>query len=83
MGIETALLGGLALAGKLLKPVMPPPPPNPAAPPQASKAPNAQGIKRQNAEAEAAGGANNTLLTGPGGISTDLLNLGKNTLLGA
>jgi hypothetical protein len=45
------------------------------------KRPNVQGIL---ASAEQAGkaGASGTMLTGPQGVSPDLLNLGKNTLLG-
>lgn len=37
----------------------------------------------QNAQKAAAGGASSTMLTGPGGIDTSSLQLGKSTLLGS
>lgn len=58
-------------------------PTTPAKPPQASKAPNAAGMRRDNG---AAGGINagqaSTMLTGTAGVDPSKLTLGKNTLLG-
>ena len=66
--------------------IAPPPAPEPPPPlPQGSKAPDVNVVRRANAGAEGGGvnSPNNTLLTGPSGVSNDLLSLGKNTLLGA
>lgn len=55
-----------------------------AKPPQASKTPDANAVRRKNATAltgPAAGNAS-TFLTGASGIEDNLLNLGKSTLLG-
>lgn len=58
-------------------------PTTPAKPPQASKAPNAAGMRRDNG---AAGGVNagpaSTMLTGTAGVDPSKLTLGRNTLLG-
>lgn len=87
---STIAMVGLAAAGGMLASTMLSPKPKmpnvpaPEKPPNASKAPEMQGVRRQNAGAELGpAGVNNTLLTGPGGVGNDSLNLGKNTLLGA
>lgn len=88
--VGAAALGGAVLAQTLApKPKIPPAaaaattpeqPPLPAAASATAKTPTMPQFRKQNAVAE---GANSTLLTGPEGVSNDLLNLGKNTLLGA
>jgi hypothetical protein len=64
----------------------------PSAPPptQSSKLPDQSAMRRAlqvlAAGASSAGlnvGKNNTMLTGPGGVSPNLLSLGRNTLLGS
>lgn len=45
------------------------------------KAPDQQALRA--AAAMTAGGASATQLTGPGGVAPNLLNIGKNSLLGA
>lgn len=66
----------------------PPPPAAPVLPPQAqaAQAPDEQ-ARRASQRASgptgpATAAAAGTMLTGPGGITNDLLNLGKNSLLG-
>lgn len=62
-----------------------PPAPEPAPAPQATKNPVTPALARKaNAAAEGGGpnSPNNTLLTGPSGVSNDLLQLGRATLLG-
>lgn len=61
------------------------PPPEPPPAPQATKNPVTPALARKaNAAAEGGGpnSPNNTLLTGPSGVSNDLLQLGRATLLG-
>ena len=55
-------------------------------PPQAAKAPDVNTVKKANANAAAMGpsaGPSSTWLTGPSGVDSASLNLGKSTLLGA
>lgn len=60
--------------------------PTPAPPPQAAKAPERTNMMAANMAAARAGGAqagnSGTFLTGPAGVDSGKLNLGKNTLLG-
>lgn len=51
--------------------------PTPAKPPQAAQAPDVGVLKKR-----AQGQGDSTLLTGPGGVTSDSLLLGKSTLLG-
>lgn len=78
LGVATA-----ALAPKPPKAAEPAAPPAPVAPPQASTAPVAATYEAANANAALSAGPSSTLLTGPSGVSSDSLDLGKNTLLGA
>lgn len=90
MGIETALLtlGAGLLGGQVLKSMQPKPPPipQPEKPPQATKAPDRTAMLAANTAAAMPGGAmrgnSGTFLTGPAGIDSMSLNLGRNTLLG-
>lgn len=50
-------------------------------PPQEAKAPDTQAVRKQNIGA-AQGGPASTLLTGPEGVPSSELNLGRNNLLG-
>jgi len=89
--IAVGAAAGLA-ATKILapkKPDIPAAPPAPVAPPapQAAKTPDPAALRKKNIAAEGAGsvpgaGGGATLLTGPSGVSPDMLNLGKATLLG-
>jgi hypothetical protein len=87
VSLGVGLLG--AVASQALTPKAPkmPQAPKPEAPPQAAQAPD-EAARRASAGAAltpgASGGpgASSTLLTGPSGVSNDLLNLGKNVLLG-
>lgn len=60
--------------------------PKPEAPPQAAKAPERTSMLAANLAAAARGGAQSgnsgTFLTGPAGVESTKLNLGKNSLLG-
>lgn len=83
-----AAVGGAVLA-KSLAPKPPslaePPKPTPApAGEAATKTPGAQSLRRKNAAVEGGpmGSSSGTLLTGPAGVNTDSLSLGKTTLLG-
>lgn len=77
---------GTMAVTKMMAPDAPkaPKPPKPVAPPQATQAPDEVARRTNAATAGAAGGpaASSTLLTGSGGVSNDMLNLGKNVLLG-
>ena len=74
--------GGGSKAPSMPAPAPPPPPP---AAPEPAKAPDMEAARAKN-KARMTGGAdagiNSTLLTGPSGVDTNTLELGKNTLLG-
>lgn len=82
--IVAAIVGGVVAAK--MAPDMPemPAPGEPQKPPQASKAPDAGSLRRQNTGGAGGmtGTSSGTMLTGPGGVSTGALSLGRNTLLG-
>jgi hypothetical protein len=56
--------------------------PTPEKPQQATKAADRGGLAAANAAVGGLTGNSGTFLTGPGGVSNSVLNLGKNTLLG-
>lgn len=64
-----------------------PPPPPPIIPPAPEKAPDQDVFKDRNRnqakQFSAMAGNQSTMLSGAGGVATDTLNLGKNTVLGA
>lgn len=83
------LIGGALLAGAAVAAATPTPkipdPQKPVAPPQASQAPNVQGVQSGltgQGQAGGAPGVSQTFLTGAGGVDPNSLNLGKTTLLG-
>lgn len=89
--IATAV--GAAVAGSVFSSILAPDSggssiPKPSTPPpapQASQAPDAQGVRSSvggSGQAGGAPGAANTLLTGGGGVDPTKLLMGKNTLLG-
>ena len=82
-GLGDHLQGGVdTLTGKVNIPA----PIAPTAPPQATKAPNVQGIIKANMGMGQAGGSPgvaSTFLTGAAGVNPNSLLLGRNTLLGA
>lgn len=88
-GVEIAMIAGAAVSAvgtvsQMNKKTSTPTPPAPEKPPQASKTPDIAAIRKKNASAltgPAAGNAS-TFLTGPSGIEDQMLNLGKNSLLG-
>lgn len=53
-----------------------------AAPPQSQASRQPDQSAARSAGARMAGGTSSTMLTGPGGVQPNLLNIGKNTLLG-
>lgn len=87
--VGTAVLG--AAVSSALQPRQPEQPVSPVGeaekPKQATKEPDVQAIRNQNAlQAAASGqlaGNSSTLLTGGSGVSPGSLNLGRNTLLGS
>lgn len=90
LATATGALGGGLLAGKVLSPKQPDTPASvaqpPEKPPAPAKQPDRQALDGANAAAGLPGGplAGNasTFLTGPGGVPTGSLDLGRNTLLG-
>lgn len=94
MGATAVIVGAAvvgAAAAAAMAPGSPKAPDAPAPPAQqpasqAAKTPDASTFKSANQDAMGPGGPlagnSSTLLTGPGGIDTSLLNLGRSTLLG-
>jgi len=86
---QPAVIAPIAAAGMALGALMPKVPNPPGGEPagrapasQAERIPDQAGLRRQGANGGPAGAAS-TMLTGPGGVSPNLLSLGKNTLLGS
>lgn len=83
MMVAGGMMAGMAASGMMAPDVPKATPTNPEKPPQAGKAPQVQGLRKDNG---AAGGINagptSTFLTGSQGVDSSALTLGKNTLLG-
>jgi hypothetical protein len=83
-------LGALDLGKKALNALAPkipqlgsPPQPEQPPPSQAAQLPDQQLLRKRMQAAMLGAGPMSTMLTGPRGVATSSLNLGKNTLLGA
>jgi hypothetical protein len=80
--ITAAVTGAVSgLFGSMQQPATPAPTAGAAPESQAAKAPD-EGAMRRAAAALAGPSVQSTMLTGPGGVSPSLLNIGKTTLLG-
>lgn len=81
-GVSDVVSSVFGMGAQPEQPAIPPAP----VMPQAAQAPDEQARRASQTAAKTAGAATpaaaGTMLTGPGGITNDLLNLGKNSLLG-
>lgn len=79
------MAGGMVVSSMLAPKPNIPAPQAPITPPQASSAPQVQGVQAAmggTGQAGGAPGAASTMLTGAGGVDPNSLSLGKKTLLG-
>lgn len=86
-GVAAAILTSISAINSILNPPKAPSIPSPAAPippPQASQAPDVQGIRAQAGANQGGGAAGvaSTMLSGAGGVDPNNLDLKKTTLLG-